>query len=151
MLSNFFWGLWYLVVNNIWWMYHTHCHNEIRKKKIIIYKSKINQINFKLQLSRLNTSKSFHNYPLYIKRRLDCSLSVFIGGCKKEGDRLFSSTCCDRTRKDCFKLEWEDLNGYKEKNIRVVKIWNTLPRDEDDALFLETFKDRLDGTLSKLI
>ena len=26
------------------------------------------------------------------------------GGCKKEGDRLFSRVCCDRTKKSGFKL-----------------------------------------------
>jgi len=33
----------------------------------------------------------------------------------------------------------------------VVKHWNRLPRAVVDALFLETFKVRLDGALSKLI
>lgn len=53
---------------------------------------------------------------------MDCSLSVSIRGCKKERYRLCSSMCCDRMRKDCFKPEWEDLNGYKEKkNILLEK------------------------------
>ena len=31
------------------------------------------------------------------------------GGCKKEGDRLFSRVCCDRTRG----------NGFKPKEVRI--------------------------------
>ena len=32
------------------------------------------------------------------KRRIQGGLAVLKGGCKKEGDRLFSRVCCDRTR-----------------------------------------------------
>ncbi|KFP23785.1 hypothetical protein N325_05088, partial [Colius striatus] len=35
--------------------------------------------------------------------------------------------------------------------IRVVEHWNKLPRETVNALSLETFKVRLDGTLSNLI
>jgi len=35
--------------------------------------------------------------------------------------------------------------------MRVVKPWNTLPREVADAPFLETFKVRLDRALSNLI
>jgi len=35
--------------------------------------------------------------------------------------------------------------------MRVVKHWNGLPRAVVDALFLETFKARLDGALSNLV
>ncbi|KFW72328.1 hypothetical protein AS28_00707, partial [Pygoscelis adeliae] len=35
--------------------------------------------------------------------------------------------------------------------LRVVKLWNRLPREVVDAPSLETFKVRLDGALSNLI
>jgi len=42
------------------------------------------------------------------KRRFQCDLRVTFqyvkGGCTREGDRLFSRVCCDRTRQNYFKL-----------------------------------------------
>ncbi|KFP20986.1 hypothetical protein Z169_11946, partial [Egretta garzetta] len=35
--------------------------------------------------------------------------------------------------------------------MRVVKLWNRLPREGVEAPSLETFKARLDGALSNLI
>jgi len=35
--------------------------------------------------------------------------------------------------------------------VRVVRHWNRLPREVVDASSLETFKARIDGTLSNLI
>jgi len=35
--------------------------------------------------------------------------------------------------------------------MRVVKHWNTLPREVVDAPTLETFKARLDGAFSNLV
>ena len=35
--------------------------------------------------------------------------------------------------------------------MRVVKYWNRLPREADEAPSLETFKARLDGALSNLV
>ena len=57
-------------------------------------------------------------------------------------------------RGDGFKLKDSRFRLYIRKNfftVRVVKHWNRLPRAVVDALFLETFKVRLDGALSKLI
>ena len=39
------------------------------------------------------------------------------GGCKKEGERLFSRVCCDGTRGNGFKLEEEIQIGCKEEGF----------------------------------
>ena len=66
---------------------------------------------------------------------------------KKEGDRLFSGLCCDRT----------SGNGFKQKECRfrldiqktffmlmIVKNWNRLHRKVVDVPSLDMFKVRLD-------
>ena len=76
------------------------------------------------------------------------------GGCKKEGDRLFSRDCCDRTRGNNFKLKEERFRLDIRKTfftIKVVRHWYRLPREVVDASSLETFKVRLDQALSDLI
>jgi len=73
---------------------------------------------------------------------------------KKDGNRLFSRACCDRTRVNGSKLK----EGRFRRDIRnefftmrVVKHWHRLPREVVDAPSLETFQPRLDGALSNLI
>ena len=39
--------------------------------------------------------------------RPESGLSISLGGCKKEGNRLFSRVCCDRTKGNSFKLKEE--------------------------------------------
>ena len=89
------------------------------------------------------------------KRRLQGDLIVAFqylkGAYKKDVDRLFSRVCSNKTRDNGFKLKVGrfrlDIRN-KFFTMRVVKHWNRLPRD---APSLETFKIRLDGTLSNLI
>ncbi|KAK4811231.1 hypothetical protein QYF61_022128 [Mycteria americana] len=82
------------------------------------------------------------------------SLPVLKGAYKKDGDRLFSRACSDRTRGNGFKLkEGRFRLDIRKKcfSMRVVKHWSRLPREVVDAPSLETFKVRLDGALSNLI
>jgi len=76
------------------------------------------------------------------------------GACRKDGENIFSRACCDRTRSNGFKLsEGRFRLDIRKKffTIRVVKHWNRLPRDVVEAPSLETFKARLDGSLSNLV
>ena len=65
------------------------------------------------------------------KRRLQGGLraAYLQGGCKKEGDRLFSRVCCDRTRGKGFKLKEKKIRFYIKKifTIRAVRQWHRLP------------------------
>ncbi|KAK4819098.1 hypothetical protein QYF61_025357 [Mycteria americana] len=87
------------------------------------------------------------------KRRLQGDLIAAFqhlkGAYKEDRDRLFSRSCCNRTRGNGFKLK---EGRYKDDfAMRMVKHWNRLPREVVDAPSLETFKVRLDGALSNLI
>jgi len=76
------------------------------------------------------------------------------GAYRKDGDRLFSKACCDRTRSNGFKLrEGRFRLDIKKRffTMRVVKHWHRFPREVVDAPSLETFKARLDGALSNLV
>jgi len=70
---------------------------------------------------------------------------------KKDGDRLFSRTSYSRTRGNSFKLKEGRFRLDVRKKFFVVKHWHRLPREVVNAPSLETFKIRLDGTLSNLI
>ncbi|GAB0183437.1 hypothetical protein GRJ2_000809000 [Grus japonensis] len=89
------------------------------------------------------------------KRRLWGDLTVAFqylkGAYKKDGDRLFSRACCDRTRDNGFKLKEGRFRLDIRKKffmMRVVKHWNRLPKEVVDVPSLETFKVGLDGALS---
>ncbi|KAK4826261.1 hypothetical protein QYF61_006708 [Mycteria americana] len=76
------------------------------------------------------------------------------GAYRKDGDRLFSKACCDRTRSNGFKLREGRYRLECRKKfftMRVVRCWERLPREVVEAPSLETFKVRLDGALSNLI
>ncbi|KAK4821346.1 hypothetical protein QYF61_018251 [Mycteria americana] len=67
------------------------------------------------------------------------------GAYKKDGDRVFSRACSDRTRGSGFTLKEGRLRlGIRNKffTMRVVKHWNRLPRELVDGPSLETFKGR---------
>ncbi|KFQ72463.1 hypothetical protein N335_08149, partial [Phaethon lepturus] len=76
------------------------------------------------------------------------------GASKKDGDRLFSRACSDRTRGNGFKLkECRFLLDIRKKffTMRVMNQWTRLPREVVDAPPLETFQVRLDEALGNLI
>ena len=76
------------------------------------------------------------------------------GAYKKDGDKLFSRACCDRTRGNGFKLKESRFRQDIRKKfftMRVVKHWHRLPREVVNAPSLETFKVRLDRALSNLM
>jgi len=73
---------------------------------------------------------------------------------KKDKDKLFSRSCCDRTRGNGFKLKEGRFRLDIRKTffrMKVVKPWHRLPREVVDAPSLDTFKARLDGALSNLV
>jgi len=92
------------------------------------------------------------------KRRLQGDLRAAFqylkGAYKKDGNKLFSRACSDRTRANGFKVREGRFSLSIRKKIftmRVVKRWDRLPREVVDASSLETFKARLDGALSNLV
>ncbi|KFQ71339.1 hypothetical protein N335_13245, partial [Phaethon lepturus] len=87
-------------------------------------------------------------------RNLSAAFQYLKGASKKDGDRLFSRACSDRTRGDGFKLKEGRFRLDRKKKfltMMVVKHWHRLPREVGDAPSLETFKVRMDGALSNLI
>jgi len=91
----------------------------------------------------------------WIKRgRTHCSLPVPEGAYKKAGEGLSTRTWSGRTRGNGFKLkEGRFILDIRKKffTLKVVKHRHRLPRVVVDAPSLETFKVRLDWTLSNLI
>ena len=76
------------------------------------------------------------------------------GSYRKEGDRLFSRVCGDRTRGNGFKLKEGRFRLDVRKKyftVRVVRHWYRLPKDEVDAPSLETFMARLDQAVGNLM
>jgi len=71
------------------------------------------------------------------KRRLQGDLIVAFqylkGAYRKDGDRLFSKACCDRTRGNSFKLKESRCRLDRRKTfftLRGLKQWHRLPREQ---------------------
>ncbi|XP_064505691.1 triadin isoform X3 [Pseudopipra pipra] len=76
------------------------------------------------------------------------------GACQRGKEGLFTGACSDRTRGNGFKLKEVRFSlDIREKifTVRVVRLWNRLPREVVDSPSLEVFKTRLDGALSNLV
>jgi len=76
------------------------------------------------------------------------------GPYKKAGERLFTRTQSNRTRRNGFNLkEGRFRLGIRKIffTVTVVKCWNRLPREVVAAPSLEVFKARLYGALSNLV
>ncbi|KAK4828158.1 hypothetical protein QYF61_024073 [Mycteria americana] len=89
-----------------------------------------------------------------LRGHLIAAFQYLKGAYRKDGDRLFSKACCDRTKSNGFKLREGRFRVDLRKELftmRVVRHWNRLPREVVEAPSLETFKVRLDGALSSLI
>jgi len=96
----------------------------------------------------------YSSLSLRLQGDLIAAFQYLKGACKKDGDKLFSRACCNRTRGNGFKLEEGRFRLYIRKKfftMRVVKHWPRLPREAVDAPSLETFKARLDRALSNLV
>jgi len=92
------------------------------------------------------------------KRRLRGDLTgafqYFKGAYKTDGDRLFSSACCNRARSNGFKLKEGRIRldiSKKCFTMRVVKPWNRLSREVVESPSLEIFKTHLDEVLCSLL
>jgi len=87
-----------------------------------------------------------HCRSLKYKKRMMLSLCPK-GGYEREGGRLFSRVCCDRTREKRFKLKEGKfrLDIRKSFILRVMRHWHRLLWEVFSAPSLHTFRVRLEG------
>jgi len=78
---------------------------------------------------------------------LSATLQYLRGGCNLVGDRLFTWSNSDRTRRNVFILKEKRFRLYirwKLFSQSVVRLWNSLPSEVVDAPSPEVLKARWD-------
>ncbi|XP_077638367.1 triadin isoform X5 [Lonchura striata] len=108
-------------------------------------------------ISYENRLREMGQFSLEKRRLRGYLITVFqylTGACKRAKEGLFTTACSDRTRENGFKLKEVGFSlDIREKvfTVRVVRLWNRLPREVVDSPSLEVFKVRLDRTLRYLV
>ena len=72
---------------------------------------------------------------------------------KEEGDKLFTWSDSNRTRRNGFELKERRFRLDVRRKLLIQKVmrqWHRLPREDVGAPSLELFKVRLDGALGSL-
>jgi len=83
-------------------------------------------------------------FSLWKRRLREDLIEVFQyqkGAYKKDGDKYFSKSSCDRTKSDGFRLRKGRFRLDRRKKfftVRVVKPWHRLPREAVEVPSLET-------------
>ena len=108
-----------------------------------------------LSYNRLRQLGMFSLQNRRLQRDLIAAFQYLKWSYRKEGDRLFSRVCGDRTRGNVLSNIEEgrfrlDIRK-KSFTARVVRNQNRLPSDVIDVPSLEAFKVRLDKALGNLI
>jgi len=114
----------------------------IRGLEYLTYKDRLRELGlFSLEKRRLRGD-------------LTAAFQYLMGAYREDGERLFTRVCSDRTRGNGSKLKegrFRLVTRKKFFTMRVVRHWNSLPREAVDAPSLAGFKARWDGALSNLI
>ncbi|KAM4787236.1 triadin isoform 4-T4 [Cyanocitta cristata] len=108
-------------------------------------------------ISYENRLREMGQFSLEKRRLRGYLITVFQylkGACKRAKEGLFTMACSDRTRGNGFKLKEVGFSlDIREKvfTVRVVRLWNRLPREVVDSPSPEVFKARLDRVLRYLL